>query len=466
MTHTLQFDAATLRRYDKPGPRYTSYPTAPHFDSQFTEAMLGEHVKRTNAWPIARRLSLYVHVPFCFSPCFYCGCNRIITRDLSRAAPYLARLQREIEMIGALFDHDREVVQVHLGGGTPNFMRPADIGALLETAGKHFRLSTSAERDFSIELDPRQVQAGDIAQYARIGFNRASLGVQDFDPQVQQAVNRVQSVEETLRVIYSCRAEGFRSINVDLIYGLPRQTLAGFARTLDTVLDVRPDRLAVYSYAHLPAMFKAQRHIDDAELPDSETKLGLLALAVDKLSRAGYCYIGMDHFALPTDDLARAQDQGTLQRNFMGYTTHADCDLVGLGMSAISHIGESFSQNARDLPGRQAAIDSGHLPVWRGRELYFDDALRGEVIQQLMCQGRVDMPAIEARFAIDFPSYFASALAQLRPLAADGLVTITNRSITATARGRLLLRVIAMCFDRYLDAVTLPAARPQFSRVI
>jgi oxygen-independent coproporphyrinogen-3 oxidase len=428
--------------------------------------MLRQHIERSNQWPIPRRLSLYVHVPFCFSPCFYCGCNRIVTRDTSRARPYLERLQREIEMLGPLFDRDREVVQVHLGGGTPNFMRPADIGALLQTAAGHFQLSSSVERDFSIELDPRCVQAGDIAEYAQLGFNRASLGVQDFDPEVQRAVNRVQSVAETLRVIDACRAEGFRSVNVDLIYGLPKQTIAGFARTLDTVLASRPERLAIYSYAHLPTMFKAQRQIEEADLPSSETKLGLLALAIEQLSEAGYRYIGMDHFALPDDDLAVAQVHGTLQRNFMGYTTYANCDLLGLGMSAISHIGESFSQNARDLPGWQRAIDSGQLPVWRGLELHFDDALRGEVIQQLMCQGHIDMPQIEARFAIDFPSYFASALAQLRPLAADGLVTLTSRSITATARGRLLLRVIAMCFDRYLDAAALPEARPQFSRVI
>lgn len=466
MNNALQFDAATLRRYDRPGPRYTSYPTAPQFGQQFNEATLREHIQRSNAWPIPQPLSLYVHVPFCFSPCFYCGCNRIITRDLSRARPYLERLQREIAMLGPLFDSNREVVQVHLGGGTPNFMRPADIGALLQTASRHFRLSGSAERDFSIELDPRHVQAGDIGHYARLGFNRASLGVQDFDPEVQRAVNRMQSVDETLQVIDACRAEGFLSVNVDLIYGLPRQTIEGFARTLDTVLASRPDRLAVYSYAHLPAMFKAQRQIEDADLPGNEAKLNLLALAVEKLSAAGYGYIGMDHFALPDDDLARAQQLGTLQRNFMGYTTHADCDLIGFGMSAISHIGDSFSQNARDLPGWQRAIDSGHLPVWRGRHLDFDDVLRGEVIQQLMCQGRIDMPAIEARFAIDFPSYFAAGLAQLRPLAADGLVTVTARSIEATARGRLLLRVIAMCFDRYLDAARVPEARPQFSRVI
>ena len=466
MRNTLQFDAATLRRYDRPGPRYTSYPTAPHFVTQFTERMLREQIGNSNAAPIARQLSLYVHVPYCFSPCFYCGCNRIITRDQSRARPYLERLRREIRMLGDLFDRDHEAVQVHLGGGTPNFLRPRQISELLASLGNYFFLNASAERDFSIELDPRHVAPADIADYARIGFNRASLGVQDFDPEVQRAVNRIQSVEETLRVIDACRDSGFRSVNVDLIYGLPKQTIEGFTRTLDTVLAARPDRLAVYSYAHLPSMFKAQRQIEDAALPDSETKLALLALAIEKLSGAGYCYIGMDHFALPDDDLARAQQLGTLQRNFMGYTTHANTDLIGFGMSAISHIGDSFSQNARDLPGWQHAIDSGRLPVWRGRRLDCDDILRAEVIQQLMCQGRIDIPAIEARFAVDFPLYFAEALARLQPLDVDGLVTVTAQSITATARGRLLMRVIAMCFDRYLDAAPAAATRPQFSRVI
>ncbi|HET9446009.1 MAG TPA: oxygen-independent coproporphyrinogen III oxidase, partial [Steroidobacteraceae bacterium] len=325
-------------------------------------------------------------------------------------------------------------------------------------------LNSSAGRDFSIELDPRHVAPSDIADYARIGFNRASLGVQDFDPAVQHAVNRVQSVEETLRVIDACRHYGFRSVNVDLIYGLPKQTPGGFSRTLDTVLASRPDRLAIYSYAHLPAMFKAQRQIDAADLPDSETKLGLLALAVDKLSNAGYRYIGMDHFALPDDDLARAQEQGTLQRNFMGYTTHADCDLIGFGMSAISRIGDSFSQNARDLPGWQSAIDEGRLPVWRGRRLQFDDKVRGAVIQQLMCQGQIHIPAVEQRFDVDFATYFADALRQLQPLVADGLATLSTQSIAATPRGRMLMRVIAMCFDSYLETPHVPEARPQFSR--
>ncbi|HEY7642733.1 MAG TPA: oxygen-independent coproporphyrinogen III oxidase, partial [Steroidobacteraceae bacterium] len=322
MSEALQFDAATLRRYDRPGPRYTSYPTAPHFGSQFTEEMLREEIQRINTAGKTRRLSLYVHVPYCFSPCFYCGCNRTITRDRSRARLYLERLKQEIRMLGDLFDRDHEAVQVHLGGGTPNFMRPGEISELLATLGNYFFLNASAGRDFSIELDPRHVAPADIAHYARIGFNRASLGVQDFDPEVQRAVNRIQSVEETQRVIDACRSAGFRSINVDLIYGLPKQTIGGFSRTLDTVLASRPDRLAVYSYAHLPAMFKAQRHIETTDLPDGEAKLALLALAIEKLSAAGYSYIGMDHFALPNDDLAQAQEHGTLQRNFMGYTTH------------------------------------------------------------------------------------------------------------------------------------------------
>jgi oxygen-independent coproporphyrinogen-3 oxidase len=460
------FDADLLRRYDRPGPRYTSYPTAPQFGAEFGEAALRECIRRSNEELIPRRLSLYLHIPYCFSPCFYCGCNRIITRDEAKGRTYVARLVREIQQFGALFDRDREVIQLHFGGGTPNFLRPREIEEIVESVRSHFRLASSPERDFSLELDPRFIRDGDIAAYARLGFNRASLGVQDFDPEVQQAVNRIQSVEETLRVIEDCRREGFRSINVDLIYGLPRQTAAGFARTLDTVLAARPDRLAIYGYAHLPELFKPQKHIDAAALPTPEAKLGLLRLAIDKLSAAGYVYIGMDHFALPEDDLARAQAAGTLQRNFMGYTTHAQCDLLGLGMSAISHIGETFSQNPRDLAGWEIALDQGRLPVWRGRRLDDDDMLRADVIQQLMCQGRIDVAAVEARHEIDFAEYFADALQKLQPLAEDGLAVVSEEHITATSGGRLLLRMIAMCFDRYLTADNAAAARPRYSRVI
>jgi oxygen-independent coproporphyrinogen III oxidase len=465
MTSSYSFDAQLLRKYDRPGPRYTSYPTAPHFGTAFTEGMLREHIKRSNADPIPRQLSLYMHIPYCFSPCFYCGCNRIITRDLSRGRQHVERLVREVETVGALFDRDREVIQLHLGGGTPNFLRPAELQELIESVDNHFHVSTSRERDFSIELDPRFVETSDVAAYARLGFNRASLGVQDFDPEVQRAVNRVQSVEQTLTVIDACRANNFRSINVDLIYGLPKQTPAGFERTLDTVLAARPDRLAIYSYAHLPETFKAQRQIDAGDLPSPETKLGLLQLAIDKLAGAGYEYVGMDHFALPDDPLCRAQAAGTLQRNFMGYTTHAHCDLIGLGVSAISHIGDSFSQNARDLPTWQAGLDCGRLPLWRGRHLDFDDLLRAELIQQLMCLGRIDIRALERRHEIDFQAYFAGELQVLIPLIEDGLVTRDACSITATSRGRLLVRIIAMCFDRYLNN-TLTSNVPRYSRAI
>ena len=460
------FDRELLQRYDRPGPRYTSYPTAPQFHAGFAAAELREQIRRSNADPIPRRISLYVHVPYCFSPCFYCGCNRVITRDLARGERYLERLQLEIGLVAPLFDRDRDVVQLHLGGGTPNFLRPAQLGQLVETLDRQFHFSRSAERDFSIELDPRFVEPGDIAALARLGFNRASLGVQDFDPEVQQAVNRIQSVEQTLQVIQDCRWAGMRSVNVDLIYGLPKQTAEGFARTLDTVIEARPDRLAVYGYAHLPQMFKAQRQIVEADLPDAVTKLGLLQLAIGKLSAAGYRYIGMDHFALPGDDLALAQERGGLHRNFMGYTTHADADLVGFGVSAISRIGDSFSQNPRDLPGWEAALDAGRLPVWRGLELSPDDVLREDVIQALMCQGRIDIEAIEQRHDIDFYAYFADALARLAELEADGLVHIQERAITATSRGRLLMRIIAMCFDRYLHAAIPVAAPPRYSRVI
>jgi oxygen-independent coproporphyrinogen-3 oxidase len=357
------------------------------------------------------------------------------------------------------------VIQLHLGGGTPNFLRPRELDELVESVRSHFRLSMNADRDFSLELDPRFVEAGDVAAHAQLGFNRASLGVQDFDPEVQRAVNRSQSVEQTLRVIEDCRAAGFRSINVDLIYGLPKQNSVGFERTLDTILDVRPDRLAVYGYAHLPELFKSQRQIEASDLPSPETKLALLRLAVEKLSAAGYVYIGMDHFALPEDDLAQAQAEGTLQRNFMGYTTHAQCDLVGLGVSAISHIGDSFSQNPRDLTGWEVALDQGRLPVWRGRRLDDDDVLRADVIQQLMCQGAIDAAALEQRHHIDFDLYFSDELQRLRPLIEDGLAAWDGRRISATSRGRLLMRMIAMCFDRYL-ADSSRAARPPYSSVI
>ena len=458
------FDADLLRRYDRPGPRSTSYPTAPQFGASFGPLEFARAARASNDDPIPRRLSVYAHVPYCFSPCFYCGCNRIITRDKGRAEPYLQRLVRETALVGPQFDRDREVIQVHLGGGTPNFLTPTQIGEFLESLATHFRLSTSPTRDFSIELDPRFVNPGDIEALAFMGFNRASLGVQDFDREVQVAVNRIQSVEETRQVVDDCRKHGFRSVNIDLIYGLPKQTLEGFGRTLDTVMLIRPDRLAIYGYAHLPELFRPQKQIADADLPSPEAKLALLQLAIAKLSAAGYVHIGMDHFALPDDDLAIARAQGGLHRNFMGYTTHGDCDLVGLGVSAISHVGDTFSQNPRDLPSWEIAIDGGKLPTWRGLRLDADDVLRADLIQQLMCRAEIDIVALEDRHGIDFAATFADDLVRLQPLVADGLVEIDPCRIAASSRGRLLLRIIAACFDRYLHA---PSAAPaRFSKAI
>jgi len=459
------FDAALLRRYDRPGPRYTSYPTAPQFQPGYGGKQRSAAARRSNQDPIPQPLSLYVHVPFCTSPCFYCGCNRIITRDQNRAAPYVARLLREAAMLAPQFDRDREVMQLHFGGGTPNFLTPAQLAEVIDSLGQQFNFSRSPQRDFSIELDPRHVDDDTIAALARAGINRASLGVQDFDPQVQEAVNRIQPVAPTLAVIESCRRHGLRSINVDLIYGLPRQTPEGFARTLDIVIGARPDRLAVYSYAHMPQLFRPQQRIKAADLPSPEAKLALLELAIAKLTAAGYRYIGMDHFALPDDDLARAQERGDLHRNFMGYTTHADCDLIGLGVSAISQVADSYCQSPRELPAWEAMIDAGRIPVWRGLDMDADDRLRAHVIQQLMCQGEVSMAAVEDRFGINFSDYFQPDLERLQALVADDLVQIGPDLIRATARGRLLLRVLCACFDRYLHQAP-PAAPARFSSVV
>lgn len=462
------FDDALLQRYDRPGPRYTSYPAAPRFHEGFGDSALREQIVRSNENPVPNRLSLYVHVPFCENPCFYCGCNRVITRDHARGERYLHTLQREIDRIGPLFDDDRETIQLHLGGGTPNFLSPAQIGHLLDSLYRHFRFSTASHRDFSIELDPRYVTPEEIGQLVALGFNRASLGVQDFDPVVQQAVNRVQSVEQTLGIIEACRTHGMRSINVDLIYGLPKQTVEGFGRTLDTVLRVRPDRLAIYGYAHLPELFRAQIQLKAEDLPSASVRLALLRLAIEKLTAAGYEHIGMDHFALPDDELARARHSGSLHRNFMGYTTHADTDLVGLGVSAISHIGSSFSQNPRDLPTWEARLQHANdaLPVWRGLELDADDLVRADVIGRLMCVGEVNIAEIERDHGIVFDNYFADSLARLMPLMADGLVTIDFDSIRATARGQLMLRHLAMCFDAYLHDRADTMAPARFSRAI
>ncbi|WP_325143770.1 oxygen-independent coproporphyrinogen III oxidase [Dokdonella sp.] len=447
---TQVFDAELVARYDIRGPRYTSYPTAPQFHEKFSEAELRAIVRASNEDPIPRALSIYVHIPFCLSPCFYCGCTRIITRDRRRADEYLGRLLREIELTAPMFDRDRRVNQLHLGGGTPNFLDAEQMIRLLDALRGGFNLSDEPDREFGIEVDPRFADAATVRMLANAGFNRLSLGIQDFDHDVQLAVNRVQSVEQTREIIDTAREVGFRSVSVDLIHGLPKQTTAKFARTLDAVIALRPDRIATYSYAHMPERFRAQHQIKAADLPDAATRLALIGQTVETLAAAGFRFIGLDHFALPDDDLARAQRKGTMQRNFQGYSTHGDCDLIGLGMSSIGHIGRSFHQNARNLQGYYMAIDHGQLPMQRGMLLSDDDVIRAEVIQQLMCLGELDMQAFGRHFDIDFEDYFSSELVRLRSLQADGLVDLPPGQIRVTARGRFLLRIVAMCFDAYL----------------
>ncbi len=457
------FDADLIARYDTCGPRYTSYPTAPHFSDSFGEAELLAAIRSSNEEPIPSPLSLYVHVPFCFSPCFYCGCNRVITRDTARADEYLRRLYREVALIAPRFDRDREVRQLHFGGGTPNFLDLPRMVELLETLRRHFNMSHSAQREFGIEIDPRYADADYVRGLGEAGMNRMSIGIQDFDPQVQEAVNRVQDAEQVAEIMRSGRAHGFTSISVDLIYGLPRQTLDSFARTLEQVIALAPDRIAAYSYAHLPQLFKAQRQLDAMALPDAATKLALLGLTLEMLDAAGYVYIGMDHFARSDDELARAQAAGTLQRNFQGYSTHGGCDIVGLGVSAIGRIGDTYSQNVRDLPQYYAALDAGRLPVARGLRLCEDDLIRRELINELMCHGGIDTDAFAQRHRLIFDVYFATDLKLLSRLEDDQLVRRDEHAISVTPRGRLLIRQVAMCFDPYLRRTPDPG---RFSRAI
>jgi len=467
-THALVspdgFDPDLIARYDVRGPRYTSYPTAPQFKKSFGEPELRAAAASSNTGANARPLSVYVHVPFCLSPCFYCGCTRIITRDRGKAGIYLDHLEREIALAAPLFDRTRRVEQLHFGGGTPNFLGPDEMQRLLDSLSRHFTFSAQDAREFGIELDPRSCDADYVRMLARNGFNRISVGIQDFDPDVQRAVNRIQSIDETRAVIEAARDSGVRSVSVDLIYGLPLQTPAAFARTLDQVIALKPDRVACYAYAHLPERFKAQRQIEASELPDAATRLVLLESTVRKLGDAGYCYVGMDHFALPDDDLVRAQRAGKLQRNFQGYSTHGDCDLIGLGVSAISHVGATFSQNERELRDYYAALEEGRLPIVRGIELDDDDILRADVIQQLMCHDRLDIAAFEARYGLDFATYFAPELERLRALAQDGLIEIRPTFLAVTARGRFLLRNIAMCFDAHLHRSA--AGQVRYSRAL
>jgi oxygen-independent coproporphyrinogen-3 oxidase len=463
MEQRVVFDTELIKRYDVAGPRYTSYPTAVQFMEGFDAEAYRRHVAASNSELIPKPLSLYVHLPFCKSLCYYCGCMKKVTRHTAQADQYLAFLDREIEMQGQLFDHDREVVQLHFGGGTPTYHDDAQLKALMEQLGRHFSLSRDDDREFSIEVDPRTVGADRLEALAEMGFNRISLGIQDVDPRVQKAVNRIQDTQSTLEMIGRARELGFNSVSVDLIYGLPLQTVESFSDTIDTVVQARPDRLAVYNYAHLPHIFRAQRMIEADDIPSPETKLKLMELTIDRLGELGYVYIGMDHFALPEDELTIAQREGELQRNFQGYSTRKGCDLVGLGVSSIGRVGDCYAQNIKDIQTWQTTVEAGELPIWRGLSLNTEDRLRRRVIESIMCHGELKFEVMESMFAIDFHEHFAPELLTLEEMEKDGLLVTRENSFTVTPAGRMLLRNIAMVFDEYLSQAS---EKPRFSRVI
>ncbi len=464
MDQQVKFNTDLIKRYDVAGPRYTSYPTAVQFIEGFDANAYRRYTTASNNELIPKPLSLYVHLPFCHSLCYYCGCTKKVTRHAEQGVRYLELLDREIEMQGKLFDDDREVEQLHFGGGTPTFHTDEEMSALMAQLGRHFALSDSDNREYSIEVDPRTVGNDRLAKLAELGFNRISLGVQDIDPKVQKAVNRIQDPQTTLDMVEGSRKLGFNSVSIDLIYGLPLQTCDSFGKTIDTVVKVKPDRLAVYNYAHMPHIFRAQRMINADDIPSPETKLELMELTIRKLTAAGYVYIGMDHFALPEDELTIAQKEGHLQRNFQGYSTRRQCDLVGLGVSAIGKVGDCYAQNQKDIPSWQTAVSEGRLPIWRGVCLTTEDRLRRGIIESIMCHGEVHFDQFEANFDIDFNDHFALELGNLDQLEKDGLLTMGEAGFRATPEGRLLLRAIAMNFDEYLQAKQ--SSVPRFSRVI
>ena len=457
-------DAALLAKYDKPGPRYTSYPTADRFVEAYSAAdyqqALGLRGSALAAAPTP--LSLYVHIPFCQSLCYYCACNKIITKQTSRAIAYLDLLKQEISLhAAALGGHKAAVSQVHLGGGTPTFLSDAQLADLWAALRRSFHFVPGGE--YSIEIDPRTVTHERLAHLAQLGFNRLSFGVQDFDPAVQKAVHRVQSFEQVESLMASARSLGFESINLDLIYGLPLQSGASLAQTLAQVNSLRPDRIALYSYAHLPQRFKPQRRIDDHKPPSASEKVAMFNLALQTLHDAGYDYIGMDHFALPGDSLAVAKRQGRLHRNFQGYSTQADCDLIGLGVSAIGKVGGHYCQNAKTIEEYADALAQGELPIVRGMVLSRDDLLRRAIIMAIMCQGRLDFGAVGVAWLLNFREVFADELARLRELEADGLLSFDDDGFSLTAQGWLMVRAVAMVFDKYCQSDLL---RARYSKII
>jgi len=460
-TDTVVFDGGLIARYDRRGPRYTSYPPATRFHDGVGERDFRRAAGGSNAALIPRPLSVYVHIPFCDTVCFYCACSRIVTANRSRAVPYLEALRREVAMKGALFDRDRVVDQLHLGGGTPTFLTREQLRALMRAIGEHLRLRDDDGGEYSIEIDPRRADELTLAALRDMGFNRLSFGVQDFDLEVQHAVNRIQPETLTRRLVTAARREGYRSLNADLIYGLPRQSARSFAATLDTLLDMELDRVSVFNYAHLPQRFKTQRRIDEAELPGPREKLAILELTVRKLTAAGYVYIGMDHFARPDDELACAQRGRTLHRNFQGFSTRAECDLVAFGVTGIGKVGDLYVQNESRLDAWARRVGEGAIPIARGYELDEDDRIRADAISELICHGELSARRFAARHGVDIASRFARELEALAPMVGDGLVEVSAEGVKVTPLGRLLVRNVCMVFDAHL-----PERESGFSRVI
>lgn len=452
-----------LTRFDVPGPRYTSYPTADRFVEAFGEADYVQALRQRQSGTLGNQppLSLYVHIPFCESLCYYCACNKIITKHKERAAEYLRYLRKEVDLHTRHLGRGQAVSQLHLGGGTPTFMSDEELRQLMALLREHFKFVPGGE--YSVEVDPRTVDEQRLAVLAELGFNRLSFGVQDFDPAVQKAVHRIQPADQVFALVEASRRLGFESVNVDLIYGLPLQTPESFDRTLSQVNRLRPDRIALYAYAHLPERFKPQRRIHTDDLPAGAAKVAMLSRSLDAFTEAGYVYIGMDHFALPDDALAVAKRQGRLHRNFQGYSTQADCDLIALGVSSIGRVGSTYSQNAKTMEEYVDLLDQGHLPVVRGLALTRDDLIRRSVIMALMCQGQLQYESINLAWLIDFKTLFAQELIQLDAMQEQGLVQLSESGIQVTAMGWFFVRGVAMVFDRYVQA---DRNRTRFSKII
>lgn len=448
MLDAIRWDTDLIRLYDQPGPRYTSYPTANNFTEDVSSFDLLHALRESRQ--ASRPLSLYIHLPFCANACYYCARNKVITKDRGRTAPYLERLEKEIDMIACHLGADQVVQQLHLGGGTPTFLSHDELRCLMAHLRAGFNLQDDDHGDFSIEIDPREADWSTMGLLRELGFNRASIGVQALDLDVQRAVNRLQTLEQTQAIIEAARTLQYRSLNIDLIYGLPLQTPESFTSTVEAMIDLQPDRLSIFNYMHQPERYISQRRINAAELPSAADKLTMLQRSIEQLSDAGYRYIGMDHFALAHDELAMAQEDGTLQRNFQGYTTHGHCDLIGLGVSAISQVGNVYCQNASDLALYQQSIDQDQLATTRGHRCNDDDRIRGMVIQRLICDFELDFKAIERSFNIDFRHYFQAVWPTLKKMHADALIELGDTSLSITPAGRLLAHTICLQFDQYL----------------